>query len=111
MTVQMPCTSAVTERSQDAWVGSSMANGTTMRTCDRRQHDLHQALGTQARLGWRKASDPVEVHALSTCHHPRMSRGLGAQGASLDDQHQRRDCTPESHGVSTSQPRSPSVIR
>jgi hypothetical protein len=96
---------------QDALVGSSSENGTTMMTFDLRQHAFHQELGTKARLWWRKESSHVEVHARSTFHHPMMSRCIVAQGSSLDDQHQRIDFPPEIHGVSPSQPRSHSVIR
>ena len=39
------------------------------------------------------------------------SRCIVAQGSSVDDQHQRMDCTPASHGVSTSQHMRHSVIR
>jgi hypothetical protein len=111
VTVQMPFASAVTERYQDAFVGSSMENGTTIITFDLRQHDFQQELGTQARLCWRKESSHIDVHDLSTFHHPMLYRFLFAQGSSLDGQHQRRSFTPEIPGVSPSQPRSKSVIR
>ena len=45
VTVQMPCESAVTERYQDAFVGSSMENGATMITFDLRQRDFHRTVG------------------------------------------------------------------
>jgi hypothetical protein len=48
ITVQMRFESAVTEIYKDAFVGSSIENGVTMITFDRRQHDFQQALGTQA---------------------------------------------------------------
>src|SRR5439155_4634545 len=111
VTVPMQFTSAVTEMSQDACVGSSMENGTTIITFDLRQHDFQQACGTQGRLWWRKESSHVDVHALSTFHHPILYRFIVAQGSSLDDQHQRIDFTPAIQGVSTSQPMSHSVIR
>ena len=111
VTVQMPLTSAVTEMYQDAFVGSSMENGTTMIMFDLRQHDFHQELGTKAPLCWRKDSYHVDVHELSTFHHPMLYRFIVAQGSSLDGQHQRRSFTPEIKGVSTSQPMSHSVIR
>lgn len=111
VTVQMQFTSAVTEMYQDAFVGSSMENGTTMITFALRQHDLHQELGTQGRLWWRTDSYHVDVHELSTFHHPILYRCIVAQGSSLDDQHQRRYFTPEIQGVSTSQQMSHSVIR
>src|SRR5712691_12676325 len=111
MTVQRQCTSAVTEIYQDAFVGSSMENGTTVIQFDLRQHDFHQALGTKATLWWRKESSQVDVHELSTFHHPMMYRFIVAQGSYLNDQHQRVYFTPEIQGVSTSQHRSHSVIR
>jgi len=42
MTVQMQFASAVTEMSQDAFVGSSMEHGVTMITFDRRQLDFQR---------------------------------------------------------------------
>jgi len=111
ITVQMPFESAVTEMSQDAFVGSSMENGVTIITFDLRQHDFQQELGTQARLCWRKASYHVDVHELSTFHNPMTYRFILAQGFYLDSQNQRRSFTPEIQGVSTSQHMSHSVIR
>ena len=111
MTVPRQCASAVTEMSQDAFGGSSLENGTTMILCDLRTHDLHQEWGTQATRCWRKASYHIAVHALSTLHHPMLSRFIVAQGSSLDGQKQRRDFTPEIKGVSTSQPMRHRVIR
>src|SRR3989449_4556960 len=109
--IQMQFASAVTEIDEDAFVGSSRENGTTMIMFALRQHDFHQELGTQATLWWRTDSSHVEVHALSTFHHPILSRCIVAQGSSLDGQQQRRDFTPAITGVSTSQPMSHSVIR
>ena len=59
---------------------------------------------------WRKEAYYVDVHELSTFHHPMQYRFIVAQGSSLDDQNQRRYFTPEMKGVSTSQPMSTSVI-
>ena len=56
ITVQMQFTSAVTEIYQDAFVGSSIENGTTVIQFDLRKHDFHPDLGTKATLCWRKAS-------------------------------------------------------
>jgi hypothetical protein len=111
VTVQMQFTSAVTERYQDAFVGSSMENGTTMIIFDLRKHNFHQELGTKATLSWRKASDHVDVHELSTFHNPILYRCIVAQGSYLDGQHQRRYFPPEMKGVSTSQHMSHSAIR
>src|SRR5215813_86038 len=111
LTVQMQFTSAVTERYQDAFVGSSIENGTTVIQFDLRKHDFHQALGTQATLCWRKDSYQVDVHELATFHNPLMYRFIVAQGCYLNDQNQRVYFTPEIKGVSTSQHMSHSVIR
>src|SRR5947209_18481259 len=89
VTVQRPLTSAVTERDQDAFVGSAMANGTTILPCALRQHDVHAAGGTTATICGRKASDHVDGHARSTCHKPITSRCLVAPGASRNAQNQR----------------------
>ena len=70
VTIQMQFASAVTELYEDAFVGSSMENGTTIITFDLRQHDFHQELGTQARLWWQKESYHVDVHELSPFHNP-----------------------------------------
>src|SRR3989449_2510268 len=109
--IQMQFASAVTEIDEDAFVGSSRENGTTMIMFALRQHDFHQELGTQATLWWRTDSSHVDVHELSTFHHPILYRCIVAQGSSLDGQQQRRDFTPAIKGVSTSQPMSHSVIR
>src|SRR6266446_6152873 len=111
ITVQMQFTSAVTEIYQDAFVGSSIENGTTVIQFDLRQHDFHPDLGTKATLCWRKESYQVDVHELSTFHNPIMYRFIVAQGAYLNDQHQRVYFTPEIQGVSTAQHMSHSVIR
>ena len=111
VTVQMQFASAVTEMYQDAFVGSSMEHGTTMSMFALRTHDVHQELGTQATLCWRTDSSHVDVHERSTLHHPILYRFIVAQGSSLDGQKQRRYCTPEIKGVSTSQQMSHSVMR
>jgi len=111
ITVPMQFESAVTERYQDAFVGSSIENGVTMITFDLRQHDFQQELGTQARLCGRKASYHVDGHELSTFHNPMTYRFIMAPGFYLDSQNQRRPFTPEIQGVSTAQHMSHSVIR
>src|SRR5215813_11815354 len=111
ITVQMQFESAVTEMSQDAFVGSSIENGVTIITFDLRQHDFQQELGTQATLCWRKESYHVDVHELSTFHNPMTYRFIVAQGSYRNDHNQRVYFTPEIQGVSTSQHMSHSVIR
>jgi len=111
VTVQMQFTSAVTEIYQDALVGSSIENGTTVIQFDLRRHDFHQEWGTKATLCWRKEAYHVDVHELSTFHNPMAYRFIVAQGCYLNDRHQRVYFTPEIKGVSTSQPMSHSVSR
>ena len=111
VTVQMQFASVVTEIYQDALVGSSIENGTTVIPCDLRRHNCHQELGTQATLCWRKASSHVDVHALSPFHQPILYRCIFAPGSYLHAKKERRYCTPAIQGVATSQPMSPSVIR
>ena len=111
VTVQLQCPSAVTALYEGALVGSSMENGTTMITVALRQHDVHQALGTQARLCWRQESSHVDGHALSPLPNPLPSRCISAQGSSLAAQHPRRSFPPELKGVSTSQHMRHRVLR
>src|SRR2546427_4116112 len=111
VTVQLQVPSAVTEMSQDALVGASMANGAPMSMVDLRQHDLHREVGTQATLPWRTEASHVAVPALSTCHQPIPYRYLCTQGSYVAAQPQRRSFTPERQGVSPSQHVSPRVGR
>ena len=111
VTVQMQFESAVTELYEDAFIGSSIENGTTIIQFDLRKHDFQQELGTKATLCWRKESYHVDVHELSTFHNPIKYRFIVAQGSYLNAQHQRVSFTPEIKGVSTSQHMSHSVIR
>ena len=111
VTVQMQFESAVTEMYQDAFVGSSIENGATIITFDLRQHDFQHELGTTATLAWRKEAYHVDIHELSTFHHPIKYRFILAQGSYLDAQNQRRYFTPAIQGVSTAQHMSHSIIR
>jgi Transposase len=111
VTVQMQFESAVTEMYQDAFVGSAIENGMTIIMFDLRKHNFHQELGTQATLCWRKEAYHVNVHELSTFHHPIQYRCILAQGSYLDGQNQRVYFTPAIKGISTSQHMSHSVIR
>ena len=104
MTVQRPCTAAVTEIAQDAWVGSAMENGTPVRPFALRQHDLPQEWGTTATLCGRQASSQVEGQALSTFHHPMTYRCSLAPGYEGHDKDPRRSCPPPRQGVSPAQP-------
>jgi hypothetical protein len=111
ITVQMQFESAVTEIYEDAFIGSSIENDTTIIQFDLRNHDFQQELGTQATLCWRKDSYQVDVHELSTFHNPIKYRFIVAQGSYLNGQHQRVYFTPDIKGVSTFQHMSHSVIR
>src|SRR5712692_6918887 len=111
VTVQMQFESAVTELYEDAFVGSSIENGTTIIQFDLRQLDFQRVWETTSTICWFKAPYAVEVHELSTFHNPIKYRFILAQGSYLNDQHQRVYFTPEIKGVSTSQPMSHSVIR
>ena len=111
VTVQMPFESAVTERYQDAFVGSSIKNSATIITFDLRKLDFQRALGTTSTICWRKDSYHVDIHELSTFHNPIKYRFLVAQGSYLNAQNQRVYFTPAIQGVSTAQHMSHSVIR
>ncbi len=111
VTVQMQFESVVTERYQEAFVGSSLENGVTIITFDLRKLNFRGELGTSSPICWRKDSYQVDVHELSTFHNPIKYRFILAQGYYLDRTNQRRYFTPEIQGVSTSQHMSHSSIR
>jgi hypothetical protein len=70
VTVQMQFESVVTELYQDAFVGSSIENGTTIIQFDLRKLDFQCALGTTAPICWRQEPYHVDIHELSTFHNP-----------------------------------------
>ena len=111
VTVQMQFESAVTERYQDAFVGSSIENGATIITFDLRKLDFQRELGTTSTICWRKTPYYVDIHELSTFHNPIKYRFMVAQGSYLNAQNQRVYFTPAIQGVSTAQHISHSVIR
>ena len=111
VTVQMQFESVVTELYEDAFVGSSIENGTTIIQFDLRKLDFQRALETTSTIWWRKEPYAVEIHELSTFHNPIKYRFIVAQGSYLNDQNQRVYFTPDIKGVSTSQHMSHSVIR
>jgi Transposase len=111
VTVQMQFESVVTELYQDAFVGSSIENGTTIIQFDLRKRDWQGALGTTATICWRQEPYHVDIHELSTFHKPIKYRFIVAQGSYLNDQNQRVSFTPDIQGVSTSQHMSKSIIR
>src|SRR2546421_4649533 len=110
-TVQMQFESVVTELYQDAFVGSSIENGTTIIQFDLRKLDFRCALGTTAPICWRQEPYHVDIHELSTFHNPIQYRFIVAQGYYLNGQNQRVYFTPDIQGVSTSQHMSKSIIR
>ena len=109
--MQMQFESAVTEMYQNAFVGSSMENGTTIIQFDLCKRDVQRALGTTSTICWRKEPYHVNIHERSTFHNPIAYRFIVAQGSYMNAQHPRVYFTPEIKGVSTSQPMSHSVIR
>ncbi len=111
VTVQMQFESAVTEMYQNAFVGSSIENGTTLIQFDLRKLDFQRELGTTSPICWRKTPYHVDIHELSTFHNPIKYRFIVAQGSYLNDQNQRIYFTPDIKGVSTSQHMSKSIIR
>jgi hypothetical protein len=111
VTVQMQFESVVTELYQDAFVGSSIENGTTIIQFDLRKLDFQCVLGTTAPICWRQEPYHVDIHELSTFHNPIKYRFIVAQGYYLNDQNQRVYFTPDIQGVSTSQHMSKSIIR
>src|SRR5919109_600331 len=111
VTVQMQFESVVTELYEDAFVGSSIENGTTIIQFDLRKLDFQRALGTTSTIRWRKEPYHVDIHELSTFHNPIAYRFIVAQGSYLDAQNQRVYFTPDIQGVSTSQHMNKSIIR
>jgi hypothetical protein len=111
ITVQMQFESVVTEIYEDAFVGSSIENGTTIIQFDLRKLDFQRVLETPSSICWRKEPYAVEIHELSTFHNPIKYRFIIAQGSYLNNQNQRVSFTPNIQGVSTSQHMSHSVIR
>ncbi len=111
ITVQMQFESAVTALYEDAFVGSSIDNGTTIIQFDLRTQDYQRMLETTSTICWRKEPYAVEIHELSTFHNPIKYRFIVAQGSYLNAQNQRVSFTPEIKGVSPSQHMSHSVIR
>jgi hypothetical protein len=111
VTVQRQLESVVTELSQDAFVGSSIENGTTIMPFDLRKLDFQCALGTTAPICWRQEPYHVDIHERSTFHNPIQYRCIVAPGSYLNDQNQRVYFPPDIQGVSPSQPMSKSLIR
>jgi hypothetical protein len=99
VTVQMQFESVVPEMSEDAFIGSSIENGTTIIQCDLRKLDLPRVLETTSTICWCKAPYAVEVHALSTVHNLITYRFIVAQDSYLNDQHQQVYFTPDIKGA------------
>lgn len=111
VTVPMQFESVGTQMYQDAFVGSSIENGTTTITFDLRLLDFQRQFGTSSTIYWPKEPYYVNVHELSTFHNPIQYRFILTQGYYFDEDGKRVDFTPEIKGVSTSQHRSDSIIR
>jgi hypothetical protein len=111
VTVQTQFESVVTEMYQEAFVGSSIENGTTLIKFDLRKLDFQREFGTTSTMYWRQDTYHVDVHELSTFHNPITYRFIVAQGYYFDEDGQRIYFTPEIKGVSTSQHMSHSIIR
>lgn len=111
VTVQMQFESVVTQMYQDAFVGSSIENGTTIITFDLHLLDFQRQFGISSTIYWPKEPYHVDVHELSTFHNPIQYRFILSQGYYFDEAGKRVDFTPEIKGVSTSQHMSDSIIR
>jgi Transposase len=111
VTVQTQFESVVTEMYEEAFVGSSIENGTTVIKFDLRKLDFQRECGLTSTIYWRKDTYHVDVHELSTFHNPIKYRFILAQGYYFDADGQRIYFTPEIKGVSTSQHMSHSIIR
>src|SRR5918996_1104546 len=111
VTVQTRFESVVTEIYEEAFVGSSIENGTTLIKFDLRKLDFQRESGITSTIYWRKDTYHVDVHELSTFHNPIKYRFILAQGYYVDEEGQRIYFTPEIKGVSTSQHMSHSIIR
>jgi hypothetical protein len=111
VTVQTQFESGVTQMSEEAFVGSSIENGTTVIQFDLRKLDFQRESGITSTIYWRKDTYHVDVHELSTFHNPIKYRFILAQGYYFDEDGQRIYFTPEIKGVSTSQHMSHSIIR
>jgi hypothetical protein len=85
VTVQRQFASVVTELYEDAFVGSSIAKGTTVSQFDLRKLDFPRVLETTSTICWRQEPYAVELHELSTFHHPSKYRFIVAQGFYLND--------------------------
>jgi hypothetical protein len=68
--VQTQFEPVVTERYEEAFVGSSMENGTTLITFDLRKLDFQRESGITSTMYWRTDTSHIDVHELSTFHHP-----------------------------------------
>jgi hypothetical protein len=111
VTVQTQFESVVTERYEEAFVGSSIENGTTLIKFDLRKLDFQRESGITSTIYWRTDTYHVDVHELSTFHNPIQYRFILAQGYYFDEDGERIYFTPEIKGVSTSQHMSHSIIR
>ncbi len=89
VTVQTQFESVVTEMYEEAFVGSSIENGTTVIKFDLRKLNFQRESGITSTIYWRKESYHVDVHELSTFHNPIKYRFILAQGSYFDEDGQR----------------------
>jgi hypothetical protein len=61
---------AVTEMSEEAFVGSAIENGTTMIIFALRKLNFQHKLGTTSAICWRKDFYHIDIHELSTFYNP-----------------------------------------
>ena len=85
VTVQSQFESAVTEMYEEAFVGSSIENGTTLIKFDLRNLDFQRESGITSTIYWRTDTYHVDVHELSTLHNPIQYRFIVAQGSYFDE--------------------------
>jgi hypothetical protein len=85
VTVQTQFESVVTEMYEEAFVGSSIENGTTLIKFDLRKLDFQRESGITSSIYWRKDTYHVDVHELSTFHNPIKYRFILAQGYYFDE--------------------------
>ena len=78
VTVQTQFESVVTQMYEEAFVGSSIENGTTVIKFDLRKLDFQRESGITSTIYWRKDTYHVDVHELSTFHNPIQYRFMAS---------------------------------
>ena len=70
VTVQTQFESVVTQMYEEAFVGSSIENGTTVIKFDLRKLNFQRESGITSTIYWRTETYHIDVHELSTFHNP-----------------------------------------